>query len=118
MADSSPVNASLYDTSSMMLHPPSEVIGESVTAIATSTASELEQIWDEVGYTPEERAAQISELLTVLQRICEDKVTEERDVAAQFKTTIADLKEELQQSGAALKVDVDTSLLDEKVGHM
>eukprot|EP00536_Pseudo-nitzschia_multiseries_P019088 jgi/Psemu1/328964/estExt_fgenesh1_pg.C_38090001 len=47
----------------LVLLSPSRTITETLNALASSTAQQLEEIWDEVGYTPQERASQLSDLL-------------------------------------------------------
>jgi protein regulator of cytokinesis 1 len=98
---------------SMILLSPSRTIGESLTTLASSTAHQLEEIWDEVGYTPEERASQLSDLLVKFRDLCETKVAEERGVAETFRQTIADAKEEMKTTAKALKTLVDPELLRE-----
>ena len=96
---------------SMILLSPSRTIGESLTTLASGTAHQLEEIWDEVGYNPEERASQLSDLLVKFRDLCEAKVAEERGVAETFRQTIADAKEELRTAAKALKTLVDPELL-------
>ena len=98
---------------SMILLSPSRTIGETLTTLASSTAHQLEEIWDEVGYNPEERASQLSDLLVKFRDLCEAKVAEERGVAETFRQTIADAKEELKSTAMALKTLVDVELLRE-----
>jgi len=43
---------------------PSRTITDSLAALSQTTGQQLEEIWDEVGYSPEERAAQLSDLLS------------------------------------------------------
>ena len=114
------LNTSAYSTASastsdLMLYPASQTIGDSLTALASSTASQLEDIWDEVGYTPEERAGQIAELLNDMRRRCDEKISEEQGVAEQFRQAIADAKEEREMTSAALKLDLDPSFLENMV---
>ena len=101
---------------SMILLSPSRTIGESLTTLASGTAHQLEEIWDEVGYSPEERASQLSDLLVKFRDLCETKVAEERGVAATFRQTIADAKEELRMTAKALKTLVDPELLRDESG--
>jgi Ase1/PRC1/MAP65 family protein len=81
--------------------------------LAASTAQQLEEVWDEVGYNPEERASQLSDLLVKFRDLCDTKIAEERGVAETFRQTIADAKEELKRTGKALKSLVDPDLLKE-----
>uniref|UniRef100_A0A7S4JHN0 Uncharacterized protein n=1 Tax=Odontella aurita TaxID=265563 RepID=A0A7S4JHN0_9STRA len=101
---------------SMMLMPPSQTISESLTALAATTASQLEEVWDEVGYNPDERASQLSDLLSAFRNLCEEKIAEERGVAETFKQTIIDSKKEMQRMAKALRRDIDDKLLDNNPG--
>ena len=94
----------------LILYPPSKTIGDSMKSLASTTVSQLELVWDEVGYTPEERAAQIAEFLTNLKKLCKDKVAEEQGVAEQFRNAIADAKEERRIKSAALKIEMNSDL--------
>ena len=93
--------------------PPLQTIRDSLTILASNTATELEDVWDEVGYTPEERASQLSDLLTAFRNLCEDKVAEERGVAEQFQQTISEHLDEIQRTSKALKKEVDLHSLEE-----
>lgn len=96
---------------SMILLSPSRTIGESLTQLAASTAHRLEEVWDEVGYNPEERASQLSDLLVKFRDLCDNKIAEERGVAETFRHTISDAREELEKTGKALKALIDPQLL-------
>jgi protein regulator of cytokinesis 1 len=101
------------DRSSLVLLSPARTISETLTALAATTAQQLEEVWDEVGYSPEDRAAQLSDLLAKFRDACEAKIAEERGVAETFRQTIADAKEELRKTGEALKSLVDPHMLRE-----
>lgn len=101
----------------MVLLSPGRTITESLNGLATSTAQQLEEIWDEVGYTPQERASQLSDLLVKFRDQCEQKISEEQTVAETFKQTISESKEELKALGEALKALVDPKLLRESTGQ-
>jgi protein regulator of cytokinesis 1 len=94
---------------SMVLLSPSRTITETLTSLASNTGHQLEDIWDEVGYSPEDRAAQLSDLLVKFRDICEQKIAEESQVAETFRQTIAEAKEEIRSTAAALKIDPDSS---------
>lgn len=98
---------------SIVLLSPSRTIAETLTALATQTGNQLEEVWDEVGYSPEDRASQLSDLLVKIQQICEQKIAEERGVAETFRQTIAEAKEDIQKTATALKTFVDPYLLQE-----
>jgi Ase1/PRC1/MAP65 family protein len=92
---------------SMALLSPSRSIIESLTTLVTTTAHELEKVWDEVGYSPDDRAVQLNDLLVKFKDICEEKIVEETAVAETFRQTIVEAKEEMIRTAAALKADVD-----------
>eukprot|EP00980_Cylindrotheca_fusiformis_P030192 scaffold24531_cov122-Cylindrotheca_fusiformis.AAC.1 len=100
----------------LVLLSPSRTITESLNVLASSTAQQLEVIWDEVGYNPQERASQLSDLLVRFRDQCEQKISEEHGVAETFRQTITDAKEELRKTGEALKVDINPSLLQDSSG--
>lgn len=98
----------------MVLLSPSRTIAESLNSLASSTAQQLEQIWDEVGYTPQERAAQLADLMGKFRDQCELKISEEQGVSETFRQTIADSKEEIRTLSHALKALIDPQLLREQ----
>lgn len=102
----------------LVLLSPSRTITESLKSLASSTAQQLEQIWDEVGYTPQERASQLSDLMLKFRDQCEQKISEEQGVAETFRQTIADSKEEIKTLSTALKALVDPQLLRDSDGEV
>jgi len=94
--------------------PPSQTISESLSALAHSTSKELEEIWDEIGLSPEERADQLTDLLSAFRKSCQDKVTAEREVAENYRQMIVDYKQEIRRTSTALKIQADESLLKEE----
>lgn len=100
-----------------VLLSPSRTITESLNSLASETAQQLEEIWDEVGYNPKERADQLSDLLRKFRDQCEQKITEEQAVAETFRQTIADSKEEMRTLGEALKALVDPKMLEDNNGE-
>lgn len=96
---------------------PGRTITESLNVLAGNTAQQLEEIWDEVGYTPQERASQLSDLLVKFRDQCEQKISEEQTVSDTFKQTIVESKEELRSLGQSLKAFVDPKLLNENTGQ-
>ena len=98
---------------SLVLLSPSRTISESLTQLASSTASQLEQIWDEAGYSPEQRASVLSDLLGKFRDLCDAKIGDEQEIAEEFRKSIADSKEELKTTSKALKLLVDPKLLRE-----
>lgn len=102
---------------SVQLLSPSRTITESLTSLVSSTGQQLEEVWDQVGYSPEERASQLSDLLFKFHELCEQKIAEERGVAETFLQTILEAKEEIRRTAAALKTIVDPQLLRESNGQ-
>jgi len=102
----------------LVLLSPSRTITETLNALASSTAQQLEEIWDEVGYTPQERASQLSDLLEKFRSQCEHKIAEEQTVAETFRQTIADSKVEIKAISDSLKQVVDPRLSGENNGEM
>lgn len=102
-------------STAMILLSPSRTIADSLTALASSTAQHLEQVWDEVGYHPEERASQLSDLLRQFRNLCDEKISEERGVAETFRAEIKSAQDELQRTGKALKRLIDPQLLRETI---
>ena len=102
----------------LVLLSPSRTITESLNNLASSTAQQLEQIWDEVGYTQQERASQLSDLLEKFRNECEKKISEEQGVAETFRQTIRDNKEEIKNISNALKHKLDPSLLRDNNGEI
>jgi len=98
---------------SMMLVPPSQTISESLTGLAHSTSKELEEVWDLIGLSPEERADQLTDLLSSFRSVCENKISAEREVADNYKSMIVDYKNEIAATSKALKIPVDEKLLKE-----
>ena len=101
----------------LVLLSPSRTITETLNALATTTAQQLEAIWDEVGYTPQERASQLSDLLEKFRSQCEQKISEEQGVSDTFRQTISDAKEEIKSISESLKQSVDPQLLAENNGE-
>lgn len=102
---------------SLMLLPPSQTIRESLNALAISTSNQLETVWDELGCSPEERADQLTDLLSGFRRLCEEKISSEKIVVKGYNETIASHKKEIRATSVALKIDVDQSLLQESSGQ-
>lgn len=115
--NSASIEAHASTDNNLMILPPSQTISESLTALAHSTSKELERIWDEIGLSPDERADQLTDLLSTFRKACEDKVTSEREVAENYRQMIVDYKVEIRNTCAALKVPADENLLKEESGQ-
>lgn len=101
-----------------VLLSPSRTITESLSTLASSTAQQLEGIWNEVGYTQQERASQLSDLLENFRNVCEKKISEEQGVAETFRQTIRDNKEEIENISNALQRKLDPHFLRNNDGKM
>ena len=99
---------------SIMILPPSQTISESLTGLAHSTSKELEEVWDLIGLSPEERADQLTDLLSTFRSACEHKIVAEREVAENYRQMIMDYKKEITATSKALKISVDEQLLKEQ----
>jgi protein regulator of cytokinesis 1 len=113
----SPPNRSIQDDNSLLLLPPSQTISESLNALALSTSEELEKVWDEVGCSPEDRADQLTDLLSGFRKLCEEKIEAERMTAQYYKETIVTYKEEIRAKSEALSIEVDETLLADGGGQ-
>lgn len=102
---------------SMVLLSPARTIKETVTTLVSSTSQQLEGVWDEVGYSPEDRAVQLSDLLIQFRNLCEKKLAEEKGVAETFRQTISDAKEEITKTAKCLNTKVDPQILKEVTGQ-
>mmetsp|Transcript_32927 Transcript_32927/g.49712 ORF Transcript_32927/g.49712 Transcript_32927/m.49712 type:complete len:606 (+) Transcript_32927:23-1840(+) len=108
----------MNNSTTMILLSPSRTIAESLTALASSTAQQLEQVWDEVGYNSEERASQLSDLLRQFRSLCDEKISEERGVADTFRSEIRDAQKELKETKTALKEAFEQQSIDEQLSGL
>lgn len=96
------------------IHVDAELLSNYLTEVANSAMRELEEVWDEVGFhNPEDRSRLIAEILVDFKSLCGKKIQVERNVADQFRASIASAKEELRDLSRALKCDIDPALLEE-----
>ena len=105
------------NTGSMILLSPSKSVTDAIRGLVTTTAEALEGIWDEIGYGPEERASQLSDLIAKFRDLCEQKISEERHVMETFQQTIQESKEEIKTTSEALRIPTDHHLLREHSGQ-
>jgi protein regulator of cytokinesis 1 len=75
--------------------------------MANNTASQLEEIWDRVGYSPEDRAAQLRNWVASFKQLCESKIAEESVVEATFIREIVDSRNEIVRLSKALQTTID-----------
>lgn len=92
----STASAAIHATPSKadLLHRPSLAMRESLAHLASTTSNSLEEIWDEVGVTPDDRACQIADLMDRLAGVCEAKIRDEAAVRDQFRKEIHQAREE------------------------
>ncbi|CAM9160246.1 unnamed protein product [Discosporangium mesarthrocarpum] len=76
-------------------------IADALVALATKTSAKLEEVWDEVGYSPAEKKLQMDGLLDGFKTLCLEKEKEERGVKDQF---LASIKETQGKIAAMAKV--------------
>ena len=92
-------------STSQLLHRPSLAMRDSLAQLATSTSHALEEIWDNVGVPPDERASQLADLVDQLSVICEEKVQSEERLRDQFRKEIEAAREEWEGLCKALRLD-------------
>jgi Ase1/PRC1/MAP65 family protein len=95
------------NNSSMVLLSPSRTIIHSLTIMANNTATQLEEIWDRVGYSPDDRAAQLSTWVASFKNLCESKIAEESEVEATFLKEIVESRSEIIRLSKALQTTID-----------
>ncbi|KAL9186412.1 hypothetical protein ACHAXT_005650 [Thalassiosira profunda] len=88
-----------------LLHRPSVHMRESLANLATTTTRDLDQIWDAVGVAPDDRAAQLQDLLEKVHGICDAKVAEEASMQEQFEKEIDDARREWTEACRALRIE-------------
>jgi len=71
----------------------------SVPTLCSSTATALEGIWSEVGYSTAEKSAQIGALIDTIKNFCDMKVAEEKAVKNQFLVSIDQTRIEVRMGG-------------------
>lgn len=103
-------NGGITDAS-LMLVPSSQTIHDTLSALAQNTAQQLEDVWDEIGLSLEERGDQLADLLSAFQEACEAKVTNEMEVLENYKRLIVEYKQEIKSTCNALKIPVDEDLV-------
>lgn len=89
---------------------PSIVMRESLAKLASTTCRSLESIWDDVGVSPDERSAQLTDLVENIARLCESKVQEEEALRDQFQKEIADARTEWIEICTALQITEEDPL--------
>ena len=52
--------------------------------MVNETAAKLDAVWDEVGFSPEEREKQLNDLLDEVKRLCDEKVDDESEVRSAY----------------------------------
>jgi len=85
----------------------------SVPTLCSSTATALEGIWSEVGYSTAEKSAQIGALIDTIKNFCDMKVAEEKAVKNQFLVSIDQTRIEIADTSRALSKPIPESTFEE-----
>uniref|UniRef100_A0A7S1FM88 Protein regulator of cytokinesis 1 n=1 Tax=Corethron hystrix TaxID=216773 RepID=A0A7S1FM88_9STRA len=88
-------------------------ISDDVKSLLTSTVSQLNEVWETIGYPQEEKYRQLDDLINGVRNLCQDKVKEEESVATEFKRGIVDARKELIAKSKALHIDADAKLMEQ-----
>ena len=75
-------------STSQLINRPSLAMRESLAHLASSTSHALEEIWDSIGVSPDERASQLLNLVEEISSICDAKVANEERLRTQFQKEI------------------------------
>jgi hypothetical protein len=86
---------------------------ESIPTILSETKEQLEEVWSAVGYSESERKAQIHSLLSSIQALCSQKISEERLVRDQFSHSIASARASIISTSKALHRPVPEACLQD-----
>ncbi|CAM9126956.1 unnamed protein product [Choristocarpus tenellus] len=98
-------------------------IADALVALASETSVNLESVWDEVGYSADEKRRQMEGLLSGFRALCMDKEKEERGVKDQFLASIKETQGKISIMRKALGKGDDEdarvagSNLTEKLAH-
>ena len=92
-------------STSQLINRPSLAMRESLAHLASSTSHALEEIWDSIGVSPDERASQLLNLVEEISSICDAKVANEEGLRNQFQKEINEARCEWQGICKALKLD-------------
>lgn len=93
-----------------VMFSPASSIRESLIQLGSSAGRELEEIWDVVGYSTDDRSSQMVDLLNKFREVCEHKISDENDIAESFRQTITEAKDEIETTCAAFKQSPDRYL--------
>jgi len=91
----------------------SDKMSDGIVSLLKCTVSQLEEIWETIGYPQEEKHRQLDDLNSMVRDLCHDKVREEESVATEFKNGILDSRQEMIATSKALHIDIDSKLLEE-----
>eukprot|EP00588_Corethron_pennatum_P021000 CAMPEP_0194329372 /NCGR_PEP_ID=MMETSP0171-20130528/48069_1 /TAXON_ID=218684 /ORGANISM="Corethron pennatum, Strain L29A3" /LENGTH=538 /DNA_ID=CAMNT_0039090095 /DNA_START=166 /DNA_END=1785 /DNA_ORIENTATION=+ len=91
----------------------SDKMSDGFVSLLKCTVSQLEEIWETIGYPQEEKHRQLDDLNSMVRDLCHDKVREEESVATEFKNGILDSRQEMIATSKALHIDIDSKLLEE-----
>lgn len=85
--------------------PANQQLQDSVFELLSSTVRQLEDVWDQVGCSTDERTSQLQQMYSKINSVCSDTIQEELLVAEQFKKSIHEAREEFQRLCSALNID-------------
>jgi len=71
-----------------------------LSAVSLQTEAELSEVWDEIGLTAEERAAQLEALLAEVAAVFQKKVAEETSIRQEYVNEVARLEGEIAATAA------------------
>lgn len=94
-------NTVAFDLSSM---------DEKLLSIARETRSKLDGLWDTIGSSRDDRSSQLYDVVSAFSTICAEKILQEERVAEGFRAEIGEMKEEYDNSCAALGMDNELKL--------
>ena len=96
--------------------PPSDM--NSVSIMLKETSNSLERIWQLVGYSQAEKAAQVGALVGAVKEHCQRKVQEENAVMEEFKHSIDQHKVEIRETSKAMGRPVPGGVFDSSNGTL
>ena len=94
---------------SIAVHSPSKM-ENAILQILSKTRSQLDSLWDIIGVQPEERSVQLSDLISSIETMCQDKIGEEEALVDQFRKEIQDMTNEYEVACRALGMEQEVKL--------
>jgi len=93
-------------------------IETAISTLVAETTSCLEEVWNEIGYSDEEKNRQVQSLLEDIRTLCDCKIAEDEKILQQHSETVAQLTLEIVDLSQALQENIDQKelSLSEKIG--